>query len=728
MAINIPILTKFNPKGLAEAEKALVNFGKRAAQVALGATAAVGVIGAASVREFANFDGALTKSLAIMGDVEDSMRNEMAQAARQMALETTFSAEQAAESFFFLASAGLDAEASIKAMPTVAKFAQAGMFDMALATDLLTDAQSALGLTIRDDAVKNMENMARVSNVLVKANTLANASVEQFSTSLTTKAGAALRAVGKDVEEGVAVLAAFADQGIKGELAGTQLSIVLRDLTTKAIKNEGAFRRMGIEVFDSAGEMANLGDIIGDLETALGGMSDETQKATLLQLGFSDKSLGSLQALMGTSEAIKTYEAELRNAAGTTDEVANKQLETFNAQMQLLKSRFEEAGITIGAALAPAIMDLVEQLTPLIDQATPVLLELFQSLLPVIAEIAGTLPAFLEALIPIIPAMGDLALLVLTLVDTLLPPFTELMTNLQPVITGLTGFLAENGEVMGALITAFALFTIGVRIATGALALFTGSAATATGASSGFFGVLARHPFVAVVTGILAGATALFAFRERIIESGEAGKTFMEIWSRVAFGVQWFTKTMVNGALEAIELLHTGIRMMVEAVTNDVRKLGGLPPISLPALKLPKLDVTPLEDYRREAGLLKGAFDDLQFPAVDTTGVSDQLDRRNRDVIASQARALGMLQPNLNIAPGLGAGAFAPGSQPGFYDYGGMTGFRSAGPTQQNTYNINVNAGLGVNGQRVGDDVLSIIARYEEEAGPIFQRVRYTGG
>ena len=728
MAINIPILTKFNPKGLAQAEKALVNFGKRAAQVALGATAAVGAIGAVSVREFANFDGALTKSLAIMGDVENEMREEMAKAARQMALETTFSAEQAAESFFFLASAGLDAQASIKAMPTVAKFAQAGMFDMALATDLLTDAQSALGLTIRDDAIKNMENMARVSNVLVKANTLANASVEQFSTSLTTKAGAALRAVGKDVEEGVAVLAAFADQGIKGELAGTQLSIVLRDLTTKAIRNEGAFRRMGIEVFDSAGEMANLGDIIGDLETALGGMSDETQKATLLQLGFSDKSLGSLQALMGTSEAIKTYEAELRNAAGTTDEVANKQLETFNAQMQLLKSRFEEAGITIGAALAPAIMDLVEQMTPLIDQTTPVLLELFEGMLPVIAEIAGTLPGFLEALIPIIPAMGDLALLVLTLIESLLPPFTELLEGLEPVITGLTGFLAENGEVMGALILTFALFTTGVRIATGALALFTGSAATATGASSGFFGVLARHPFVAVVTAVLAGATSLFAFRERIIESGEAGKTFMEIWARVAYGVQWFTKTMVNGALEAIELLHTGIRMAVEAVANDVRKLGGLPPISLPALTLPKLDVTPLEDYRREAGLLKGAFDDLTFPEVDTTGVSDQLERRNRDVIASQARALSMLQPNLNVVPGINAGLFAPGQQPGFYDYGGMTGFRSAGPTQQNTYNINVNAGLGVNGQRVGDDVLSIITRYEEEAGPIFQRVRYTGG
>ena len=40
---------------------------------------------------------------------------------------------------------------------------RAGLFDLSTATDLLTDAQSALGLTIRDDAVANMENMARVS-------------------------------------------------------------------------------------------------------------------------------------------------------------------------------------------------------------------------------------------------------------------------------------------------------------------------------------------------------------------------------------------------------------------------------------------------------------------------------------------------------------------------------------------------------------------------------------
>ena len=368
MSIKIRIVSDFDKKGLQAAEQQLGGLAK-AAGVALAVVGAAMVgIGVKSVQEFAKFDAALTKSKAIMGDLSDTMQNEMSDAAREVAKVTVFSAEQAAESFFFLASAGLSAEASIAALPQVAQFAQAGMFDMARATDLLTDAQSALGLTV-DDASENLKNMAVVSDVLVRANTLANASVEQFSTALTTKAGAALRSLGKDVEEGVAVLAAFADQGIKGEIAGTQLAIVLRDLTTKAINNKAAFAEMGIAVFDSNGKMNNLVDIVGDLEGALAGMSDETQKATLLQLGFSDKSLASLQALLGTSEAIKTYETELRSASGFTRDVAERQLKTFSAQVELLQSAFADVAIEIGEELTPYLMDLI----PVLQDVLPVI-------------------------------------------------------------------------------------------------------------------------------------------------------------------------------------------------------------------------------------------------------------------------------------------------------------------------------------------------------------------
>lgn len=433
MSIKIRIVSDFDKKGLTAAEKGLNDL-SRAAGLALAAVgAAVVGIAAKSVQEFAKFDGALTQSKAIMGDLTQVMEKDMADAARAVAKATTFSAEQAAESFFFLASAGLDAEASIAALPQVAQFAQAGMFDMAQATDLLTDAQSALGLSSKN-AETNLKNMAQVSDVLVRANTLANASVEQFSTALTTKAGAALRALGKDVEEGVAVLAAFADQGIKGEIAGTQLSIVLRDLTTKAIKNKDAFDDMGIAVFDSNGEMNNLGDIIGNLETALAGMSDETQKATLLQLGFSDKSLASLQALLGTSEAIKTYETELRSASGFTKDVAGKQLETFSSQLKLLESAFVDVAIQIG-----------EELTPYLQELIPVI----QDLLPIV---------------------GDKLAAAFKKVD-----WEKLVTDVGNFITAIVDNIEVIGKIIGALsglAAGLVVYTTATKVATTAAALF----------------------------------------------------------------------------------------------------------------------------------------------------------------------------------------------------------------------------------------------------------------
>jgi TP901 family phage tail tape measure protein len=441
MAIFIPLVTKFDATGANSAISKISQVGMAAAKAAAGGLAALGVVTVASVKAFADFDAEMNKSISIMGNVADSLRNDMSDAAREVAKTTTFSAKEAAEAYFFLASAGLDAKSSIEAMPKVAKFAQAGMFDMALATDLLTDAQSALGLTIRNDAIKNMENMVRVSDVLVKANTLANASVEQFSSALTNKAGAALRALGKDVEEGVAVLAAFADQGIKGEEAGTQLGIVLRDLTTKAIQNKSEFAAMGLSVFDATGEMRNLGDIVGNLETSLAGMSDETMKATLLQAGFSDKSLASLMALLGTSEAIKTYEAALYEAGGTTEEVSTKQLETLNAQLGIIKSAFVELGIEIGERLEPTITVLAGEVQKLLGEmvASPEF-EMF------IVELTLAMEELLPSLIELLPPLTELALQLVPLLIDLIPVLAWFLNAMTVTVEGLNGGFKNMSE------------------------------------------------------------------------------------------------------------------------------------------------------------------------------------------------------------------------------------------------------------------------------------------
>ena len=304
-----------------------------------------------------DFNASMRSSLAIMSGVTEEAESRMNAAAFSAARDTGQSASDMARSYFYLASAGMDAEQSIAALPQVARFAAAGVFDMATATDLATDAQSALGLSSKN-AVQNLAGLSRVTDVLIGANTLANASAQQFSEALTNKAGPAIRSLGKDVTEGVAVLAAFADQGIKGAEAGTQLGIVLRDLQTKAIQNKKAFAAAGVSVFDSAGEMRHMADIVGDVERLFVGMSDMAKKASLLDLGFSDKSVSALMALIGTSDKIRTYNTRLNEMGGITERVAKKQLGPFEKGLNSIKVSVVEAGASIMQWWSPKIGEL----------------------------------------------------------------------------------------------------------------------------------------------------------------------------------------------------------------------------------------------------------------------------------------------------------------------------------------------------------------------------------
>tara|TARA_Y100001937_G_scaffold28323_2_gene40833 strand:+ start:8402 stop:10792 length:2391 start_codon:yes stop_codon:yes gene_type:complete len=338
----------------------------KGAAVAFGTALAIGV--SKAVREFVEFEDALTQSLAIMNTTVQEQER-MVQAARDVATSTRISATESAEAFFFLASAGLNATQSIAALPQVAKFAQAGMFDMSLATDLATDAQSALGLTV-SDAQKNLENLTRVTDVLVKANTLANASVQQFSEALTTKSGAALKVVNKDIEEGVAVLAAFADRGVKGAEAGEKLNQVLRDIPRATAKNSEEFAKLGLNMFDTQGNMKNVADIVEELDAVLGPMSDEMKAATLDQLGLNRGVADAVKILSGAGDQIREYEQALRDSAGATEEVADKQINSLAGQADILKDRFSVLGQIIIEEFEPAIRDTIEATSDLLQTFT----------------------------------------------------------------------------------------------------------------------------------------------------------------------------------------------------------------------------------------------------------------------------------------------------------------------------------------------------------------------
>jgi len=317
------------------------------------------------------FNQAMQESMAIMHGLTDQMRTDMRRAALDLAKTVRYSGEEMARAFYYLTSAGLDTAQSLAALPAVARFAQAGMFDLARATEMLTDAQSALGMKMKD-AGKNYFNMIKVSDALVRVTQLADATTEQFAQALANRAAAAMRMYKIPMEEGIAALAVFANQGIKAELAGRAFDIVLRDLAVKATENAQAFEEAGIAVFNLEGNFRAIPDIIADLERAYAGLSVTQIKQMQIMLGFPQRSIQFQNTLLGMSGLMQEYTDALIVAGGATQDVADNQLTDFTKAWERLKGVVMDTAETMQQTIddtATSIQYLLDLLEGFPDKA-----------------------------------------------------------------------------------------------------------------------------------------------------------------------------------------------------------------------------------------------------------------------------------------------------------------------------------------------------------------------
>lgn len=320
--------------------------------MSLSVTAPLVAIGAGALRAFSTFDDAMTKSTSIMGKLSEDMRGQLERTATALSNRGKLGADVLAGAYYELASAGLTAEQSMASLGTVTDFATAGAFDLAKATNLLAGSMGALGLPA------TRENIQRMADVLTQAGNLEAASPEQFATALVTKSAGAMRLLNKEVEEGVAVLMAYAKAGVKGENAGEKLDVMWRDLASANVKHREDWDKLNIKVFDAAGNFRHTADILADMEKAMAGMSAEQKKVTLLGLGMTDMSMSATTTLLGMSKQIRENQKNL-NVHNVVQEVAERQMQSFAAQTQKLQNNITNASREIGKSFLPTIERMV---------------------------------------------------------------------------------------------------------------------------------------------------------------------------------------------------------------------------------------------------------------------------------------------------------------------------------------------------------------------------------
>lgn len=269
-----------------------VALGGIVSNLAMQGAAAIGSFFKDSISAGMDFDSAMAQVAATMGVTTDEVED-LSKFAQEMGATTAFSATESAEALNYMALAGYDAEKSMDMLPNVLNLAAAGSMDLARASDMVTDASSALGLSTEETTVM-VDQMAQAAS---KSNT----SVEQLGDAMLTVGGTA-KVVKGGTQEISTALGILADNGIKGSEGGTALRNVILSLTAPTDKAATAMEDLGLNVFDAEGNMRPMNDILGDMGNLLGDMNEQ-ERAEWISTVFNKRDLKSVEALLAGTGA-----------------------------------------------------------------------------------------------------------------------------------------------------------------------------------------------------------------------------------------------------------------------------------------------------------------------------------------------------------------------------------------------------------------------------------------
>ena len=287
-------------------------------QKLLPVTAAVTGLGTAAVKTTADFDTAMSQVQATMGITKDAMSDldgesvntveALRALAKQMGAETAFSASECADAMNYLALAGYDTQKIYDTLPIVLNLAAAGSIDLASASDMVTDALSALGMET-SEAGTMVDQMSKTASTT-------NTSVSQLGEAILT-IGATAKTIKGGTAELNTALGILANNGIKGAEGGTHLRNVILALQSPTDKAAACMEKLGVETYDSEGNMRSLNDILGDLNTGMDGMTS-AEKQNIIASIFNKTDMAAVKhrRYLGQPPAVHNGKRRRRPADG----------------------------------------------------------------------------------------------------------------------------------------------------------------------------------------------------------------------------------------------------------------------------------------------------------------------------------------------------------------------------------------------------------------------------
>lgn len=578
------------------------------------------------------YESAMSQVVATMGLSKQSEDyDKLSKAAKEYGATTKYTATQAAEALNYLALAGYKTDNAISLLPTVLDLANSGGMELASASDMVTDAMSALGLEM-GDATKFTDELARTAQN-------SNTSVSQLGNAILT-IGATARGMKNGTVELSTALGVLANSSYKGEEGGTKLRNILLSLQGPTDDAAAMMDNLGVKVYDAEGNMRGINDIFKDLQKSMNGFNQEEIDNVMNTL-FNTRDVGAAKYLLSAcgDEFDKLYN-KVNNCSGAAKDMADTMNDNLEGSIFSIQSAIEGFGIamydkletparsvidTITEAIRGLIDDInsgngiseafdivsesmsnfADQLPELIDKYLPTLEQCFIGIAKIIAEFIDYLPYLIETCLPKL----------LDIINKVIEGLPNFIENTLPKIIDLIGFLIENlptiltilysiKAILAVLKTVIAGLGIAALIsklsalfgAGGALASIGGVISSIGGALSSIGSAIAAFAtgpvgiIIAVISAVIAALVLLY-------NKCEPFKKFIDdIWSKIKefalnlvnaiknFNLEEFINNIkdkfgefkdniVNGFSEFVENVKTKLSELKDNIANKISEI-----------------------------------------------------------------------------------------------------------------------------------------------------------
>ena len=396
MAIFIPLVTKFDSKGLDGAKRALSNFQNFAVDVGRVAAAAVTAVGVASVREFTQFETTFSRIQGLVGLTADEVA-ELEKAARELGPQFGKSGNEAADALFFITSAGLRGASAVDVLESSLKGSAIGLGSVSDIANAATAAMNTYGESNLSgtEAVDTLAEAVRLGQFAPEELAGALGRVIPISSEL-----------GVSFQETAGLIAGLTRGGLSASEAvtgirGAMQAVLKPTGESAAMLEEYGFSAEGVR--DSI-EQDGLLATFGRLREAFGENDED-----FTRLIGSQEGLNAILALTGeNSETYTGIVAEMTDGIGILDEAMAITADTAQFKFDSAINTAKDSLITIGGELAERLLPYLDDFKTFMDENGPTIEKVFDTIFEAVEAVATKLGELGAAVLPtVIELMND---------------------------------------------------------------------------------------------------------------------------------------------------------------------------------------------------------------------------------------------------------------------------------------------------------------------------------